>query len=64
MPPEESIERYKRILQAADVLRARRAAGEEPRGGAKRTRAAISCLELTQVKPGSGAPRPCDAGPG
>lgn len=30
MPSEEAVERYKRLFRATDVLRARRAAGEEP----------------------------------
>jgi hypothetical protein len=55
MPPEESIERYKRIFQATDVLRARRAAGEEP-GESEEDEGRNLVLELTQVKPASRRP--------
>ena len=51
MPPEEAIERYKRIFQAADVLRARRAAGEEPREG-EQNEGRDLVLDLTQARPG------------
>ena len=52
MPPEESIERYKAYFQAADVLRARRAAGDKEPGESEENEARDLVLELTQVKPG------------
>ena len=51
LPPAEAIERYRRIFQAAEVRRARRAVGEEP-GESEENEGRDLVLELTQAKPG------------
>jgi hypothetical protein len=52
MPPDESIERYKRIFRMTNALRATRAAGDEP-GQSEEDEGRNLVLELTQVKPPS-----------